>query len=339
MFLLYQADAAFLTGVARTRSLVLSSVVLNVANIGLNVALVHGLGPFPALGIQGIAWASVIAYGLAMAWLMVAIARDRALEPIRRAVPVDGPVMRRKVWRTGSPVGLQYVLEVSGWSAATLMMGWLGTAAQAGHQISLQVIAIPFIIALAMGGAASGLIAQAVGRNNPREALWTGRVAVVVVMVAAAAAAALLWGVRPQIVGLFRAEGEAAAWAMALLGVGAVFLLADSIQSAGFGILRGLGDTRVPMRFNLLAYWGLGLPLGGWLAFRTPLGPTGIWWGLCVALLLVAVCLIVRFELRMRRLVAIALDRSGRPVSESADRERARKAEAPPAEDARPSRA
>jgi MATE family multidrug resistance protein len=60
------------------------------------------------------------------------------------------------------------------------------------------------------------------------------------------------------------------------------------------GILRGAGDTRVPMLTTLGGYWLFGLPLSLLLGFRTDLGAVGLWWGLAAALGLVAVILALR---------------------------------------------
>ena len=45
----------------------------------------------------------------------------------------------------------------------------------------------------------------------------------------------------------------------------AIFQIFDGLQVAGAGALRGLKDTAIPMVITLVAYWGLGLPLGAWL--------------------------------------------------------------------------
>jgi MATE family multidrug resistance protein len=60
-------------------------------------------------------------------------------------------------------------------------------------------------------------------------------------------------------------------------------------------MLRGLHDTRVPMIFALLGYWGIGLPLGALLAFRFGLGGSGIWIGLATGLAVVAVLMMQRW--------------------------------------------
>jgi len=80
-----------------------------------------------------------------------------------------------------------------------------------------------------------------------------------------------------------------------------VFQLSDGIQGVGAGVLRGAGDTKVPLYANLAGHWLIGFPTALWLGFHQHLGIVGLWWGLCVGLTIVAVLLFLRFERLSRR--------------------------------------
>ena len=67
----------------------------------------------------------------------------------------------------------------------------------------------------------------------------------------------------------------------------------DGLQVVGSGVLRGMGNTRPAAVINLIGYWVIALPLGWWLAFEQGLGLQGVWWGLALALAIVAVGLIL----------------------------------------------
>ena len=64
---------------------------------------------------------------------------------------------------------------------------------------------------------------------------------------------------------------------------------------AANGALRGLKDTTVPMAVTALAYWGIGMPVGWWLAFHGGFGARGMWMGLIAGLTAAAVLLYTRF--------------------------------------------
>jgi MATE family multidrug resistance protein len=80
-----------------------------------------------------------------------------------------------------------------------------------------------------------------------------------------------------------------------------MFQVFDGLQAVGAGVLRGLGDTRVPLVAMLSGYWLIGLPVSLVLAYRTSLGPQGLWWGFVAGLASVAVFLLWRVLVLFRR--------------------------------------
>ena len=93
--------------------------------------------------------------------------------------------------------------------------------------------------------------------------------------------------------------------AVTFLAFAALFQVADGAQAVSSGMLRGLQDTKVPMVFAAIGYWGVGLPLGILLAFRFGFGGSGIWAGLSLGLAVVAALLLARW-LRRGRLAPLS---------------------------------
>ena len=91
---------------------------------------------------------------------------------------------------------------------------------------------------------------------------------------------------------LFTHDPVVIAATTAILPVVAAFQVFDGLQVVGGGVLRGMGQTRPAAIANLLGYYVLALPLGWWLAFRAGLGVVGLWWGLALALAIVALLLL-----------------------------------------------
>ena len=83
--------------------------------------------------------------------------------------------------------------------------------------------------------------------------------------------------------------------AATFLTMAAVFQLADGLQVIGAGALRGLNDTRMPMLFAALGYWAIGFPSCILIGFGLGWGGVGVWAGLALSLLVVAVLMVGRF--------------------------------------------
>jgi MATE family multidrug resistance protein len=76
-----------------------------------------------------------------------------------------------------------------------------------------------------------------------------------------------------------------------LLAIAAAFQLFDGTQAVVTGVLRGIGETRMPMIINVIGHWVLGLPVGYALCFSFAWGVQGLWIGLSVGLIFTAVVL------------------------------------------------
>ena len=89
--------------------------------------------------------------------------------------------------------------------------------------------------------------------------------------------------------------------AAALIPVAGVFQVFDGGQAVGAGVLRGFGDTRVPLISMLGGYWLLGLPISVWLGFHTRMREVGLWSGFVVSLGIVAIFLLLRIRVLLTR--------------------------------------
>jgi MATE family multidrug resistance protein len=114
--------------------------------------------------------------------------------------------------------------------------------------------------------------------------------------------AILIWSIPRELITFFLDDNPenapVIALGVSLLGIAAIFQVVDGAQVVGAGMLRGLHDTRVPMIFTFVGYWGIGIGIGAWLAFARGWQGQGIWVGLAIGLAIVAVLMIWRWTRR-----------------------------------------
>ena len=261
-----------------------AAVVGNVVNVLANLVLVFGMFGVPALGVVGSAISTTIAR-----WVMFGAILLFARQRLRRLVRPWFPealawAPLRGLAALGAPIGLQFFAEVNAFGLVTIMMGWVGTNALAGHEIALNLASLTFMVPLGVAAAGTVMVGRAIGRGDPAAARRDA-VAALVVGIGFMSITAVAFLVVP---GLFArgytTDGGVITVAVALIPIAGIFQVFDGMQVCATGVLRGAGDTRVPMAIHMASFWLVGLPLGSWLCFGLDGGPAALWWGLTAGL-------------------------------------------------------
>jgi MATE family multidrug resistance protein len=305
-WLLFQLLRNFVSALERPRIV----LWLSLGGIGLNAllswSLIFGHFGLPALGLVGGGLGSTLTWLLLCAALIAVASRDRQFRRFRlfgNWWRFDGQRTAAMV-RLGFPIGITMALEMGVFALAAYFMGWIGAPAVAAHAIALQLAALTFMVPLGLGQAATVRVGRALGRGDGAgitRAGWTSWVLGVGFM---ATMALGMWAVPRRLVTLFLTDNAENATviglAVSFLKVAAAFQLADGAQVIGAGMLRGLHDTRWPLIFALVGYWGVGLGIGTWLAFGADWKGVGIWIGLASGLAAVALLMLARWTMRDR---------------------------------------
>jgi MATE family multidrug resistance protein len=298
--LLFKTYRCALAAVNVTRPLVIAAVFANLANWGLDVWLIDGGFGVPALGVEGVAWSTTACRVVLFAPLVYAVHFSARFTDFPRPSLAPSPDVLKSLWRMGLPIGLQYGIEVGCFSGAAVLMGLKGTVPLAAHQIALNVAALLFMVPLGIGAAGAVRTGQAWGAGSVSGARRAGWAAISSGLGFALISATVLALGREEIIALYRVDEVVFLLAVDFLLIAAAFQLGDAVQGVSLGILRGLGDTRVPF-FIILAGYGLAAaPIGIGGAFYWSRDPRWIWYGLATGLIIVAVALALRFAWLVR---------------------------------------
>jgi MATE family multidrug resistance protein len=211
----------------------------------------------------------------------------------------------RALLALGLPMGVSVFMEGGLFVATALLIARLGTVPIAAHQVAVLLASLTFMVPLGVAMATTVRVGHAVGAGDPSAVRWAGAAGYALAGISQVGAAALLLFGGAAIAGAITTDAAIAALATTLMGYAAIFQLPDGVQALSNGALRGLKDTRVPMAITVLAYWGLGLPLGAWLGLARGGGAPGLWIGLILGLSVAAVLLALRFWRLARRVPAV----------------------------------
>jgi multidrug resistance protein, MATE family len=326
--LLYASFRRYLQGMGRARPVMVALVVANVANVLVNWVLIFGNLGMPALGVVGAGWATVGSRIVMAGVLLGAIVhRERVWRSARRPSGAGGDVTAhrglfemplrvalasmRRMLTLGLPAALQLTLEVGVFAAATVLAGRLVPAALAAHQIALNIAGFTFMVPLGLASAGAVRVGHAMGRMDPVGAVRAGWTALFLGAVFMLSAAAVFLTMPRTLIGAFTSSTAVLEFGVALLAVAAVFQLFDGLQGVATGILRGLGDTRTPMLWNLVGHWVVGLPIAYVLAFSLGFGVIGLWWGLSLGLIICGIALVAVWWKRMLSVLHLLPETTG----------------------------
>ncbi len=304
----------FLEGTGDTRPLMFILFLGLLVKMLLNSVLLTGWGPFPALGLKGAALSSAFVYLTEfLAAALYITLRHRSLHVLSR-LGRPHKAMLRELFRVGLPIGVTLGFESGLFTVAAFAMGVFGSSQLAAHQIAMASSTMAFNIPLAIGLATSVRVGQNIGRLDHPGAGRSAFTGVFVAFLFMCVTALVFWLLPHQIVGLYLdlqnpGNREVIAFATSFIGFAAIFQLADGVQVAASGALRGYKDTTVPMYISMFSYWVVGLGSGLLLAFPAGLGASGIWLGLVLGLFVAAALLALRLRWRTgqplsRRIVA-----------------------------------
>lgn len=294
-FLMFTAIRQYLEGMGRTKpAMVITFVGLGTNLVG-NSALIYGVeGLIEPMGVIGSGWATTLVRWTMLVLMVLYIRAQPDLHPLQDTGLRPDWQRLLTIVRIGAPTGGQIGLEVGLFSFAAVMMGWFGTVELGTHQITINVAATTFMVALGTSIAGSIRVGMHIGAGNQaavrRAVLVTYGVSIGFMGVCALGFVAI-----PEaILRLYTDDPAILRLGRDLLFMAALFQLFDGAQVSGFSVLRGAADTRVPMILALMAFWGIGAPAAYLVGFHTPLGPVGVWVGLCLGLAGAALLLVAR---------------------------------------------
>lgn len=297
-FMFFQTFKQFAEGLSQTKQAMYITLICNGANVFLNWVLIYGNLGFPAMGLNGAGWATLISrvlMGLFMAYYILKSKRYKPFNISFKLKRLSFPMIS-KMLRIGVPTGFQFIFEVGAFSSAAIMMGWIGVTALAAHQIAINLASISYMMASGLSTAAMIRVGNQLGRKDIRTLREAGFTTFVMVAIFMSMTALIFILFREFLPSLYIDDMDVIKMSATLLVIAGLFQLSDGIQVVGLGALRGMADVRVPTIVTLVAYWVIGLPLGYVFGFVMDMKEVGIWYGLLIGLTVTGILLLYRFH-------------------------------------------
>lgn len=270
--LLAQAGAAFYSGRGQTWVVMLVDAAAALLNLVLDYCWIFGYYGFPAWGIAGAAWATVVSlWAKAIVYLLLPLQpQHREQFGTLRGLRLDRELLRRVLYY-GGPSGLQMLLDVAGFTVFILLIGRIGNVEAEATTMAFSISTLAFMPIYGLHLAVSVLVGERLGEDRDDLAArathttlqlsWMYMLAISLLYVLAPGL--FLHGFFPEGGALSSQDATVYAMAVLLLRFVAAYNLLDATQMVFVGAIKGAGDTR----FVLWVSLGLAAMLAGfsWL--------------------------------------------------------------------------
>jgi len=274
IFFGYNGTSAILRGLGDSKTPLYFLVIATMANIILDLLFVAVL----RMGVAGAAYATLIANGFA--FVLAIIWLNNTHKVIRIAIKglhFDREIFRQSI-RIGLPTGIQHTLVAIGALVLMGIVNTFGTNVIAGFSVAVRLDSLATIPAMSFSQALSTFVGQNIGANKHERIraglISTVRMALIVTIITTIFI--ILSG--RFLMGLFTNDTEVIRLGSQYLTIVSMFYIIFTLMFIYNGVMRGAGDTLLPMFFSLFSLWIIRIPMAYFLSGK--IGASGIWWAI-----------------------------------------------------------
>lgn len=265
----------------------LVTVICVFLNIILNLILVFGFGPIPALGAVGLAIASfTVRYFMGFALLFYCLGLMKFRDYHDRHY-------YKNLMTVGLPISLAIMVEFIAFNSIAIFMGRVSGIYAAAQNLICTLTTVSFMVPLAISNA----IAVKVGFSNGArhfEDLKAYSIIGLLMSVGFMICSAMVFCSFPNVlVGFFTKDYNLIKICIPVLYIVSFFQIFDGLQVALSGIYKGIKKTKIVLIANFVGYWLISIPFGYWLAFKKGYDLVGFWYGLAFAAIVLCTLMLV----------------------------------------------
>lgn len=271
-------------------------ILSNGLNIILDPMFIFGFGPIPAFGVEGAAIATTIGRGTAVLFqLGILFFGYSKIKIAVKDLVLQVGVMLNLIKVSLGGIG-QFLIGTSSWVFLMRIMSEFGSEVLAGYTIAIRVMMFTLMPAWGMSNAAATLVGQNLGAQKPERAeqsVWkTGKYSAIFMGIVSVVYLVFA----PQIIVLFNATPDVVKYGSLCLRVIAAGYIFYGYGMVVINAFNGAGDTKTPTYINFVCFWLLQLPFAYVMAITLNFGPSGVFWAITLAEVLIAIIAIIWFK-------------------------------------------
>ncbi len=249
----------------------------NICNILLCPLLIRGLGPIPALGLQGAAIATTIGRSVGVCYQLYHLFNGKSIVQFTVKYLKPNWAIIRSVVSIAWPGTLQFLIGSGSWIVLASLVAQTGHSdASAGYQIGIRVIMFFLLPAWGLSNAAATLVGQNLGADQPDRAMLSVKRTAKYNVIFMAVVSVIFMTFAGYIASFFTKEASVAGYAVTTIRIMSAGFIFYGIGMVYMNAFNGAGDTRTPTVINFFAYWFFQIPLAYVLSKVLHMGPAGV---------------------------------------------------------------
>lgn len=257
--------------------------ISNSINIILDPLMIFGIGPFPEMGVEGAAIATVIGRSVGVAYQCYHLFSSKGVIKFHKEnIYVNTKVIKKLLVLSAGGTA-QFLIGSASWIFLMRIMSTFGSIALAGYTIAIRIVVFTLLPAWGISNAASTMVGQNLGAAQPERAeksvwrtgffnmIYMGSVMIIYLLFA------------EPIVRFFTSDINVirhATQCLIIFSLGYLFYAFGMVIVQSFN---GSGDTRTPTIINFFIFWTFQIPLAYLLAIYWDYGPQGVYWAIPIA--------------------------------------------------------
>lgn len=283
--------AQFFMGISKAKLVLYFTIVAVVANCFFSYMLIFGFKIIPPMGVFGAGIASSIASYIFLTAILIYIFVNPEFKKYQdTSKNIFNLSYCKLLLLIGTPISIQYSLELFAFSIITYLMGFIGTNALGAQQIALQCSMVAIMVVMGFSQSGSILISQSCGKGTIADRKKIATSTFLAGSIFMLLIALMYWLFPNTLIALYLdindpASAEMAYLARIILYMAAFTQLFDAGRNIAAGLLRGYGDTKSSMYTSLTSCWVIGLPLAIFFAFGLHLYVIGLRLGIMFGIL------------------------------------------------------
>ena len=269
----------------------------NGINIVLDPLLILGIGPFPEMGVEGAAVATLTGRSVGVLYQLWILFGVSSIVKLKMAYfQPDWDIIGRLLRVAATGAG-QFLIASASWIFLMRIVAEFGKQAIAGYTIAIRIIVFTILPAMGISNAAATLVGQNLGAQKPDRAESSVNRAAILNMGFLFSVSIIYFIFSYSIVQFFTQESEVIEASVITLRIFSISYVIFAYAMVAGAAFNGAGDTLTPTIVNFICFWCLQIPLGYLLAINLDWQLPGVCWAVVISETIMAIALFVLFRM------------------------------------------